>query len=58
MTTENFNVKTRKWEKFKIPVISEVEAIVGKVPITIDGLGNIEIVKKLTVEEKQKIESL
>lgn len=53
-------MKTRQWDTEKTKPISneDIHKIVGKVPITIDGNGFIEIEKELTVEEKGAIEAL
>ena len=54
-----FNVRTKTWEKFKLPSIEDVIAIVGKdVLIGIDSEGNIEIDKDLTPQERALIGAL
>lgn len=39
-------------------ILEEIKKIVGKVPMSIDSLGNLEIGKELTEEEKIKVLAL
>ena len=57
---ETYNIYTKLWKKKETPTNEDIEAIVGKVPITIDSLGNITIdkPKALSIKEKQDIEKL
>ena len=49
------NVNTKQAIKKRFPTSKEIEDIVGKVPNSIDSLGNIEIDKDLTDIEKKAI---
>ena len=56
---ETYNYKNKIWEKEKSVTTEDIENIIGKgIPFSIDGLGNIEIDKVLSPEEKLNIEKL